>query len=58
LLAGDVLVSMNNFSINHREDLHNALFFARPGSDMIVRVMRDGEYHELAMKVDQSVVKK
>ena len=58
LLAGDVLVSMNDFSIKHREDLHNALFFARPGSEMRIVVMRNGERCELTMKVDQSVVKK
>jgi S1-C subfamily serine protease len=58
LLAGDILVSMNNFSIKHREDLHNALFFARPGSEMHIVVMRNGEHHELTMKVDQSVIKK
>ncbi|MDR1255884.1 MAG: S1C family serine protease [Puniceicoccales bacterium] len=58
LLAGDVLLSMNNFSIKHREDLHNALFFAHPGSDMHIVVMRGDECHELTMKVDQSVAKK
>jgi S1-C subfamily serine protease len=57
LLAGDVLVSMNNFSIKHREDLHNALFFAHPGSEMHIVVMRNGERREFTMKVDQSVVK-
>jgi S1-C subfamily serine protease len=58
LMAGDVLISMNDFSIKHREDLHNALFFARPGSDMCIVVLRDGEQYELVMKVDQSVAKK
>jgi S1-C subfamily serine protease len=58
LMAGDILVSMNDFSIKHREDLHNALFFAHPGSDMRIVVMRGGEHHEFAMKVDQSVAKK
>jgi S1-C subfamily serine protease len=58
LLTGDVLISMNDFPVGHREDLHNALFFARPGSDMRISVMRDGEVHELTMKVDQSVARK
>ncbi|MDR0595164.1 MAG: S1C family serine protease [Puniceicoccales bacterium] len=58
LQAGDILVSMNSFTIKHREDLHNALFFAHPGSDMRIVVMRNGEPYEFTMKVDQSVTKK
>lgn len=57
LRAGDVLISMNDFSIKHREDLHNALFFSHPGNDMRIVVMRDGEKLQFDMLLEQSIAK-
>lgn len=57
LRAGDVLVAMDNFAIKYREDLHNALFFSRPGDNMQITVLRDGEELSFQMQLEQSVAK-
>lgn len=57
LRAGDVLLTMDNFVIKHREDLHNALFFSHPGNDMQITVLRDGQELSLQMPLEQSVAK-
>lgn len=57
LQAGDILVSMNEFHIKHREDLHNALFFSHPGETMIIVVSRNGQQLTFHMPLEQSVAK-
>lgn len=57
LRAGDILISMDDWSIKHREDLHNALFFSHPGKDMKIIVIRNGQKIELTMQVEQSIPK-
>ena len=57
LQSGDILLRMGNFEIKHREDVHNALFFARPGADMDISVMRDDSILNLKCTIDPSAVK-
>ncbi len=57
LRAGDILVSMDDFKIKHREDLHNALFFSRPGNDMQIIVLRNGQELTFNMPLEQAIAK-
>lgn len=57
LQAGDILLKMGNFEIKHREDVHNALFFSKPLSDMDISVMRNDKCKNLKCTIDPSLAK-
>jgi len=53
LQPGDVLVSVGEFDIHQISDLRNAMFFARAGQFLDIRVMRNGLLEDFTVKVEE-----
>jgi len=53
LQAGDILMKVGDFPINEVSDLRNAMFFARAGQFLDIRVMRNGLEEDFTVKVKE-----
>lgn len=51
IMPGDELLSVGGYQIRRVEDLRNAMFYARVGEYIGIRVRRDGEEQELTVRL-------
>ena len=51
ILPKDQILEFNNMEIKYISDLHNALFFARPGQYHSMKVLREDQVQEIVIKI-------
>ena len=56
LLGGDIITSMNGRAIDTADALSETMRGLRVGSDLVLRVFRDGSYREVRYKLPERPV--